>query len=556
MSWRALQVSTDLTHHVAADGAPAYPARFDEVLKFHAPGLAPVLQGGAAWHIHPDGRAAYAERHLRTFGFYEGRAAVHSDSGWHHITPTGQPLYAQRYGWCGNFQGGRCAVREAGGAYLHIDLAGVATSQARWRYAGDYRDGLAVVQASDGRSTHVDESGQLTHSCWFHDLDVFHKGYARARDEGGWCHVDLQGRPVYDRRLAAVEPFYNGQARVERFDGALEVIDERGRTLRQLRPPQRSELAQLSSDMVGFWRTQTIGAAVELGLPELLPGTTAAVAEGGQLTLDGALRLLKALEELGLVHSAGERWELTGRGGYLCRDHPMTLADAAMEYSGPLAQMWLELPRALSSSASWSAPDVFGEVARDDARREGHHRMLRSYARHDYPLIAAALELGPEAHVVDAGGGVGVLAQLLLERTPSLTVTVLERPEVVAQGRRERAGELIRWREASLFDEWGLQADVVVLARVLHDWPDEDALQILKRAREALAPGGQLFIVELLLQERGSAGSLCDLHLLMATGGRERTGAHYERLLTEAGFRPAGIRSVAALPSIVLGVAQ
>ncbi len=65
---------------------------------------------------------------------------------------------------------------------------------------------------------------------------MFHKGLARARDDGGWMHIRPRGEPRYDRRFAAVEPFYNGQARVERHEGGLEVIDEDGRTLVELRP--------------------------------------------------------------------------------------------------------------------------------------------------------------------------------------------------------------------------------------------------------------------------------------------------------------------------------
>ncbi len=75
------------------------------------------------------------------------------------------------------------------------------------------------------------------HGHWFLDLDVFHKGYARARDTAGWHHIDLQGYPIYARRFAAVEPFYNGQARVEDFDGSLLVIDQEGVMVVRLRNP-------------------------------------------------------------------------------------------------------------------------------------------------------------------------------------------------------------------------------------------------------------------------------------------------------------------------------
>lgn len=553
MSWQTLRVAPCGTHHVDARGLPAYDARFDEVLKFHAPGLAPVQHKDRAWHIRPDGTPAYTRRFVRTFGFYEGLAAVEGEHGWHHITTAGEDAYETRYAWCGNFQQGRCTVRAGDGTYHHITAEGVDVYTERWRYAGDYRDGIAVVQAASGRSTHIDLDGALCHDAWFWDLDVFHKGFARARDEDGWTHVDLAGRPIYQRRFQAVEPFYNGQARVERFDGGLEVIDERGATRVELRPARRSALASLSGDMVGFWRTQTIGAAVSLGVIEALPATAQEVAARCGLHEDGAHRLLRALGELQLTAQQEARWTLTAGGELLRADHELTLADAALEYAGPLSSMWAHLPEALRAGSTWSAPDVFGEVARDDERREGHHRMLRSYARHDYATVCRALDLRGDERVVDAGGGLGVLAQSIADAHPSAEVAVLERPEVVALA---PSHPRVRWISADLFHPWPLTVDVVVFARVLHDWDDAEALRLLHHARAALDEGGRLYIVELLLSEEGVAGSLCDLHLLMATGGRERAKADFKRLLHAAGFELSEVRHLPALPSIIVGVAS
>jgi len=235
MKWSEISVSKDGTHHVV-NGVPLYAARFEQVLKFHEPGLAPVSLNGLAWHIKLDGTDAYQERFRRTFGFYEGLAAVVSDDGWYHINPEGIPLYAERYAWCGNFQNGLCTVRTYEDRHFHLRTDGSKAYEGSWRYAGDFRDGIAVVQGDDGLSTHIDSSGQLLHDRWFLDLDVFHKGFARARDQFGWMHVDPQGIPAYWRRYASVEPFYNGQSRVERVDGGLEVIDETGRVIVELRP--------------------------------------------------------------------------------------------------------------------------------------------------------------------------------------------------------------------------------------------------------------------------------------------------------------------------------
>lgn len=555
MRWRNLLLAPCRTHHTDPDGTPAYAERFDEVLKFHEPGLASVAKGGLAWHIYTDGSPAYADRHRRTFGYYEGRAAVVGDDGWHHITESGSDAYKERYSWCGNFQEQRCTIRESNGSYFHIDQDGWPIYRERWNYAGDFRDGIAVVQNTEGRSTHIDHHGRLFHDFWFNDLDVFHKGFARARDEDGWTHVDLDGRPIYKRRFAAVEPFYNGQARVEGFDGSLEIIDEQGQTHREIRPAQCSEFAQLSGDMVGFWRTQTISTAVQLGVPDALPASEATVAKRCGITPDGARRLLRALRELKLTANEAIGWYLTPRGEYLRRDHPLTLADAALEYAGPFSRMWKTLPQALSIDSDWTAPDVFAQVAADESRCAGHHRMLRSYARHDYPAIVGALDLKESDHVIDAGGGLGELATRLLDALPSLSVTVIERPEVIEMAECEASRPQIHWRQANLLEPWGVQADAVLLARVLHDWSDIEAVKILGQARQALSPGGRVFIIEMLLPEDGNAGALCDLHLLMATGGRERPASQYVQLLREAGFVPADIHSTSALPSIVAGVA-
>ena len=604
MTGGKLVPAPDHTHHLI-DSKPAYSRRFDEVLAFHPPGLAPVRLGDAAWHIHQDGSDAYARRFARTFGFYEGLASVVSHDGWHHIDAGGGDRHPHRYDWCGNFQGGLCAVRERDGGYLHITRDGGAAYGRRWRYAGDFREGSGVVQGDDGRSTHIRCDGSLLHGCWFVDLDVFHKGFARARDKAGWTHVTAEGMPAYSRRFAAVEPFYNGQARVERLDGGVEIIGEDGGGIVELRAARHTDFHALSGDMVGFWRTQTIAAAVALGMFERLPDTTSAVAGGCGLEPDRAHRLLRALGELGLVERAGggefggrdrdwqkhargggqlgagskkregeggdkdeglgadvgagagadEIWGATAKGQYLSNDADMTLADAALEYAGPMSDLWKALPQALKANSGWRAPDIFGDFAMNERRVAAHHRMLCSYAKCDYGAVPEAMGLAGDEHVIDAAGGLGALARFLLDAYPGLSLTVLDRPEVIARARLS-ACPGIEWKAGDLFKPWSVSGDAVVLARVLHDWGDLDAMKILHNARASLSRGGRLYIVEMVLPEEGFSGALCDLHLLVATGGQERTEKAYRGLLNESGFALEDVRGVPGIPSILIGVAK
>jgi hypothetical protein len=231
LDFSRIQVSKDRTQHVI-DGKPLYSRRFWQVLNYHnPPGYAPVKDSTGAYHIDTSGEPVYDSRFIETFGYYGSIAAVKTRNGWGHIDTSGNALYAPLYEWVGNFQDERCVVRSSNHLYHHIRTNGSPSYDEEYRFAGDYREGIAVVQGNDYLFFHIDKIGNRVHQHSFLDLDVFHKGYARARDERGWFHVDLEGKAIYETRFSAVEPFYNGQARVTLDEGSTCLINEKGQTI-------------------------------------------------------------------------------------------------------------------------------------------------------------------------------------------------------------------------------------------------------------------------------------------------------------------------------------
>ncbi|MBC6474809.1 MAG: WG repeat-containing protein [Hormoscilla sp. GM102CHS1] len=571
--WQEFTISPERSHHLF-QGRPAYSARFEEVLKFHAPGLAPVRDSSGAYHILADGSPAYSNRYLRTFGFYEGRAAVCSLGGWFHILENGQPLYPDRYDWCGNFQEGRSAVRTWDGQYFHIRPDGTKAYESGnigYRYVGDYREGIAVVQREDGRHAHITLDGRPQHQRCFRDLDVFHKGFARARDDRGWHHINLQGEPAYGRRFAAVEPFYNGQARVEDFDGALLVIDEAGETIVQLRSPEITSppsppsleitspegdaLQELSADMVGYWRSQTIFAAVKLGVFDALPATSAAMEQKLGLASGMGERLLRALHELGLVFPrvsprGANFWQTSDRGALLATNHPLSMASAAVLWGSEHYAAWASLAAALREGkpafdTQFGLP-FFDWYGQEPEKLKTYHQALLTYVRHDYSAITEAIDFSDfsdcgrsdRATVLDAGGGTGELLWMVLQASPRSTGILLDRPEAIANVRvPENLATRVQIVGADLFASWSTLADAVILARVLHDWSDPQAKIILQRAKQALTPKGRLYILERVLEPSVPDCGLLDLNMLVITGGCERTLPQFQDLLRSVGLR-------------------
>ena len=554
--WLEYRISSDGSHHVYRE-QPAYFPRFLEVLKFHAPGLAPVRDAFAAYHVTPDGHPAYESRYLRTFGFYEGRAAVHSQDGWFHIFPDGERLYPETHAWCGNFQEGRCPARQTDGRYFHISADGSPVYEQRYRYAGDFKDGFAVVQRDDGKHSHIDSSGNLVHRAWFLDLDVFHKNHARARDSGGWHHVDIGGQPLYGARFKYVEPFYNGQARVEGFDGSLLVIDESGETVVQLRNPLRSNLEELSADMVGLWKTQAIRAAVELGVFELLPASSEDVEKSLRLSREAGPRLMRALTELGLTRRGQDgTYQPTEKGSYLQRSHPLSLTDAAMFWGGETYAAWSSAAQSLrtgkSSFGNRYGKEFFDWLQDKPDKLEVSHRAFGTYARHDYQSLVASVDFAVHDHILDAGGGTGDLTFTLLRAHPKLTGTVMDRPEVVTAAKAPAdVSARCSFVSGDFFEEWEVGSDAVVLARVLHDWPDDHAVAILRRARDAMPRHGALYVVEMVLDDSSGAGGLLDLNMLVMTGGAERTEGQFRELLAKAHFEMRDVVPTGSVSSVI-----
>ncbi|XP_022271751.1 acetylserotonin O-methyltransferase isoform X2 [Canis lupus familiaris] len=99
------------------------------------------------------------------------------------------------------------------------------------------------------------------------------------------------------------------------------------------------------------------------------------------------------------------------------------------------------------------------------------------------------------------------------------------------------------------------EADLYILARVLHDWTDERCSRLLARIHGACKPGGGVLVIESLLAADGRGpltAQLYSLNMLVQTEGRERTPAQYRALLAAAGFRHVQCRRTGGLYDAIL----
>lgn len=542
--WQAFEISDDHTHHLV-DHHPAYQARFLSVLKFHEPGLAAANDKTGAFHIHPNGESAYPDRYIRTFGFYEGRAAVQSLEGCFHLLPNGRELYKERYFWCGNFQKKFCVVKSFEGNFFHINLEGKKSYPHSFRYAGDFHDGYAVVQNAQGVHTHIFPNGDLLHRKWFKDLDVYHKGFARAKNEKGWFHIDLEGNPIYDERYENIEPFYNGIARVQKHEGGLYLINEKGDEVALLREPTQDAFHQVSGELVSYWRFYTIQAANELQLFEHLPHSTLGLSKLILISEKNTRRLLQALEEMGYVKKTDDDlWLPTPKGAFFHSHHPFSMKEAANLWKDEHLSCWQHLLFSLKTDKP-AFDHLYGKgwfnwLKDHKGKTLSYHRVLSKYAKRDYQSFCSLVDLSPHQSLLDLGGSSGTLLIDILNKNPHLKGILFDLPNVIKIAKipsnLEGRMELI---SGDFFGSWPpFTVESAVLSRVLHDWPDNKAIEILKHVHLRLSDKTQnrIYILENILNETSSSGALLDLNMLAMTGGCERNITHFSHLLKKADF--------------------
>lgn len=114
-------------------------------------------------------------------------------------------------------------------------------------------------------------------------------------------------------------------------------------------------------------------------------------------------------------------------------------------------------------------------------------------------------------------------------------------PDTVEGARARLTGlaDRLSFVASSFFDPLPGDADVYVLARVLHDWSDEDAARILSRCAQAADADGRVLVVDRCgtAEDDMLEFTEMDLKMMVLFGARERTEAGFAALADRAGLQ-------------------
>jgi SAM-dependent methyltransferase len=251
--------------------------------------------------------------------------------------------------------------------------------------------------------------------------------------------------------------------------------------------------------------------------------------------------LLDAVASLGLLSKKGETYRLSPPAKqFLLPDSPWYQGDM-LRHADTLWKNWSGLDNVVSTGV----PNRRGDRLHDVFIRAMHNNaVLRVKA------VVDALDLRSVRTALDLGGGPGTYSVALAKR--GIDVTLFDLPdtlEVAQELIRQSRAKNISFRAGDFhFDNIGSGYDLAFLSQVLHSNSEAEALALLGRVHDALAPNGRIAIHEFTLNEDRASpvpGALFSVNMLVNTsGGRSYTPREMKGWLTSVGFRKITVKAL------------
>ncbi len=327
-----------------------------------------------------------------------------------------------------------------------------------------------------------------------------------------------------------------------------------------LRRTARQRAARLFDLLAGFTYTQTLLAALESGLLDLLGQgvvTTRRIADSTSLSFQAADRLVRAAAGINIAEEvAPDHWMLGEEGAALLKNagaramikhHKLLYSDL----SDPTALLKDDRATPTALSEFWRYAGHAEAGKESVAEVSDYSELMAASQKMVSQQVVAAYDFSKSKQLLDIGGGRGVFVSQVRKQHPALGVGVFDLPGVIDGAKQsakvpELAGR-IEWHRGNFFHgPLPTGYDTISLVRILHDHDDGPAQKLLRAIHVALAPGGRLLVAEPMSGTRESPAmgdTYFGLYLWAMRSGRPRSAQEIEAMIKAAGFR--SVRRVA-----------
>jgi hypothetical protein len=318
-----------------------------------------------------------------------------------------------------------------------------------------------------------------------------------------------------------------------------------------------SEFDNTIDIIFGRWKSQILYAGAKTGLFDYLttnPIDVHQIAHDLKLNETMTYRILRSIASLGYAKEEKDsrKFSITPRGELLKKDHPQTLQGVLLLEEGPEHyQIWKHLPRMIKDGQQNAFSSEYGINLFEYAAKNSEYSKVFNDAMSSYSAIHTAMVLealkdydfSKISSICDIGGGQGHLSSHLHSKYDHLNGMILELSPVVENQESSWTHKMglqdrCKYVEGNMFEQVP-STDLYIMKMILHDWNDDECIQILSNIHKAAPEKARIFIVEHIVPDPTIPhfSKLFDIHMMCATTGRERTIEEYNSILSQSGWQ-------------------
>lgn len=311
----------------------------------------------------------------------------------------------------------------------------------------------------------------------------------------------------------------------------------------------------LKSFFTEHWKYLTVNAACKLNLFDVLASgrkTSLEISQYLSVAQQNIELLLEGLVSIKFLKKENNHYSLNDLSILLTENHPKTLKYACLNWSRDHLEAWAALDESIKTGKSFFQNnydvDFFTYLNQDKQKLENYHKAMFAYAKDDYQNLTDEIDFSQHKSIMDVGAGYGAAISEIKDSHPELDCYLFDLPSVIENC--NLINDVIL-QPGDFFNEIPKVSEAIILSRILHDWNDEKAQEILNNVYKALPEKGQLYIIENCSDKIAIDLSLLSLNMLALCESFERSSYEYIALANHSGFIFKEAKSINELQTIL-----
>ena len=313
---------------------------------------------------------------------------------------------------------------------------------------------------------------------------------------------------------------------------------------------------ELKQTFTSYWQYLALRTACQLNIFDDIENgfdTVQKLIQKNNANTKALKTLILSLIDAETISEKDGKLLLTEKGKILTDNSLDSLKQACILWGSEHLTAWQNLEYTIKTGKTafeniYSEP-YFDYIGKDFQKLKNYHFAMFEYARDDYKNITQYIDFSEFETIADVGAGTGALITKIAQVFPNKQCILADLPEVCDLA--EVKLKNIKVANINFFQPLPFNADAIILSRVLHDWNDNKAIEILKNCSNSLNKNGKLIIIEIMQDQIQT--NLLSLNMQLMTESYERTERQYEKLLKNIDYKIKSRIKLNKLQTIIIG---